>query len=221
MMAAALSTYTRRPAADRHRRKAEQRRRRDAPRALALQYLPFAIQLRVPPRAAARVWPAACRSSRRCSRWTARPPPTCAGIHLPPAGDDRRRAAAGTGGRRHDTMSVDVWLRGTDFATTATIEGIPRAPRAWTDEDVRLVLEGMLRAMDRLKQPGEGDRDDRAARPELDRESLRRRRRRHRDRDHAGRGRSPGPFDIDKAALEAMIARVLTQPVAPPSSTVH
>ena len=30
-----------------------------------------------------------------------------------------------------------------------------------------------------------------------------------------------GPFDIDKAALEAMIARVLTQPAPPSSSTVH
>ena len=62
--------------------------------------------------------------------------------------------------------------------------------------------------MDRLKRPGESDRDDSAARPELDRESLRRRRRRHRDRDHDGAAIA-GPFDIDKAALEAMIARVL------------
>jgi hypothetical protein len=30
-----------------------------------------------------------------------------------------------------------------------------------------------------------------------------------------------GPFDIDKAVLEAMIARVLAGPVAPPSATVH
>ena len=30
-----------------------------------------------------------------------------------------------------------------------------------------------------------------------------------------------GPFDIDKAALEAMIARVLAQPAPPTSSTVH
>ena len=55
------------------------------------------------------------------------------------------------------TVSVDIWLRGTDFATTATIEGIARAPGVWVDDDVRLVLEGMLRAMDRLKRPGEPD----------------------------------------------------------------
>jgi hypothetical protein len=30
-----------------------------------------------------------------------------------------------------------------------------------------------------------------------------------------------GPFDIDKAALEAMINRVLARPLSPPSPTVH
>jgi hypothetical protein len=115
---------------------------------------------------------------------------------------------------------VDIWLRGTDSATTATIEGIGRAPGAWTDDDVRFVLEAMLRAMDRLKRPGEPDRDVRL------------------------RGLSwivnpyeeggvvialeitlgaavAGPFDIDKARLEAMIARVLAAPAAPPSTAVH
>src|SRR5262245_45026788 len=56
------------------------------------------------------------------------------------------------------TIPVDVWLRGDDFATSATIDGVPRVPDLWTDEDVRGVLEGMLRAMDRLKRPGEADR---------------------------------------------------------------
>ena len=99
------------------------------------------------------------------------------------------------------TIHVDVWLRGNDFATTATIEGVEREPGAWTDDDVRLVLEGMLRAMHRLKHPA-----THAARRQL-------------------RGLSwivnpfegggvviaieitmgaaiAGPFDIDKAALE-------------------
>ena len=118
------------------------------------------------------------------------------------------------------TVSVDICLRGNDFATTVTIEGITREPQTWTDEDVRLVLEGMLRAMDRLKRPGEADRAV------------------------ALRGLSwivnayesggvviaieitlgaavAGPFEIDKAALEAMIARVLAGPASPPSTTVH
>jgi hypothetical protein len=116
-------------------------------------------------------------------------------------------------------VPVDVWLRGTDFATTERIEGMTRPPSSWTDEDVRLVLEGMLRAMDRRKHPGEADRDI------------------------ALRGLSwivnpyeeggvvvaieitigaaiAGPFEIEKTALEAMIARVLARPSGPPSSTV-
>jgi hypothetical protein len=117
-------------------------------------------------------------------------------------------------------VDVDVWLRGTDFATTASVDDIPRAPKEWTDDDVRLVLEGMLRTMHRLKHPGEADRAV------------------------ALRGLSwivnpyedggvviaievtlgaaiAGPFDIDRTALEAMITRVLERPAAPPSTAVH
>jgi hypothetical protein len=118
------------------------------------------------------------------------------------------------------TFSVDVWLRGNDVATTAPLEGVSTEPRAWTDDDVRLVLEGMLRAMDRLKRPGEPDREI------------------------ALRGLSwivnpfegggvviaieitlgaaiAGPFDIERPALEQMIARVLAGPTAPASTTIH
>ena len=117
-------------------------------------------------------------------------------------------------------VSVDVVLRGTNVARTETIEGIAHAPEAWTDKDVRAVLEGMVRAMDRQKRPGEADRSV------------------------VLRGLSwivnpyeeggvviaveitlgaavAGPFDIDKARLEQMIARVLAQPGAPPAATVH
>jgi hypothetical protein len=117
-------------------------------------------------------------------------------------------------------VQVDVWLRGQDFATTKSIEGIAREPRGWTDEDVRTVLEGMLRSMHRLKHPEE-------------------------ERPIALRGLSwivnpyedggvviaieitmgaavAGPFDIDKSALETMITRVLANPVPPAASnTVH
>jgi hypothetical protein len=107
------------------------------------------------------------------------------------------------------TYPVDIWLRGTDVATTAVIDGIPNAPAAWTDADVRLVLQGMLRAMDRQKWPGQEEREI------------------------VLRGLSwivnayeeggvviaieitlgaaiAGPFDIDKATLETMIARVMS-----------
>ena len=50
-------------------------------------------------------------------------------------------------------FSVDIWLRGDNHATTATIAPVPREPGAWTDADVALVLEGMLRALDRAKHP--------------------------------------------------------------------
>ena len=107
------------------------------------------------------------------------------------------------------TVQVDVWLRGNDFATTTRIDGIAREAPAWTDKDVRAVLEGMLRALDRSKHPAQADRPV------------------------ALRGLSwivnpyedggvviaieitlgaaiAGPLDIEQAALEAMIARVLT-----------
>jgi hypothetical protein len=113
-----------------------------------------------------------------------------------------------------------VWLRGQDFATTQAIEGVAREPRAWTDEDVHVVLHGMLLAMHRLKHPDDAER------------SI------------ALRGLSwivnpyedggvviaieismgaaiAGPFDIEQATLEAMIARVLLRPNTIPSQTIH
>lgn len=119
------------------------------------------------------------------------------------------------------TIHVDVWLRGQDFATTQSIEGVAGEPKAWTDEDVRLILEGMLQAMHQLKHPADTDR------PPI-----------------ALRGLSwivnpyeeggvviaieitmgaavAGPFDVDKATLEEMIARVLARPASPQSSAIH
>ena len=116
---------------------------------------------------------------------------------------------------------VDIWLRGEHTATTRSIQGIAHEPRAWTDDDVRLMLEGMLLEMHRLKHP----QDD--------------------ERTIALRGLSwivnpyedggvvvaieitlgaaiAGPFQIDQRTLEGMITRVITQARsggAPP--TVH
>ena len=50
-------------------------------------------------------------------------------------------------------VSVDVWLRGQDFATTRKIGSVLREPGEWTDDDVRDVLQGMLLAMHQLKHP--------------------------------------------------------------------
>ena len=51
------------------------------------------------------------------------------------------------------TFAVDIWLRGTNQATTQTIAPVEREPRNWTDGDVAAVLTGMLRALERAKHP--------------------------------------------------------------------
>ena len=116
-------------------------------------------------------------------------------------------------------IPVDVWLRGNDFATTRSIEEVEREPAAWTDDDVRLVLEGMLSVMHRLKHPDDARHDVQL------------------------RGLSwivnpfegggvviaieitmgaaiAGPIAIDKTALEGMITRVL-RPRTPGTTTIH
>lgn len=117
-------------------------------------------------------------------------------------------------------VSVDVWLRGQDFATTKSIPGILREPRAWTDDDVRSVLQGMLLAMHRLKHPDETEIAialrglSWIVNPYEDGGVL--------IAIEITMGAAiAGPFDIDQAALESMIARVLSRPVTPQSGTVH
>jgi hypothetical protein len=107
------------------------------------------------------------------------------------------------------SFQVDIWLRGDNHATTETIAPVAKEPRTWTDGDVAAVLVGMLRAIDRAKNPD--------ARP---------------DRPVALRGFSwivnpyedggvvialemtlgaivAGPFDIAERELSAMISRVM------------
>ena len=115
------------------------------------------------------------------------------------------------------TISVDIWIRGTDFATTKQIDTVTREPEQWVDDDVRAILEGMLHAMDETKNPGQANRVA------------------------ALRGFSwivnpfeggvliaiemtlgaavVGPFKIDKTRLEEMIARVLAS--SAPPTVVH
>jgi len=117
------------------------------------------------------------------------------------------------------TIPVEIWIRGTDFATTKQVDGVMREPGEWMDADVRAVLEGMLHAMDEAKNPGQANRVA------------------------ALRGFSwivtpfegglliaiemtlgaavAGPFAIDKARLEGMIARVMAASSGAPPSVVH
>jgi hypothetical protein len=118
-------------------------------------------------------------------------------------------------------VTVDVWLRGDLVATTRSIEGVVPEPAAWTDDDVRLVLEGMLREMYRAKHPGA---DDQAV-------ALRGLSWIVNPYDRGGvlvaieitlGAAVAGPFDIEQRALEAMITRVITHSrVPPPTRTVH
>jgi hypothetical protein len=56
-------------------------------------------------------------------------------------------------------IPVDIWLRGDNHATTGVIAPVGREPRAWTDADVAAVLQGMLRALERARNPdAAGDR---------------------------------------------------------------
>ena len=119
------------------------------------------------------------------------------------------------------TVPVDIWLRGQHVATSASFSGVAREPKAWTDDDVQVVLEGMLHTMHRLKHPKD------ASVPPI-----------------ALRGLSwivnayeeggvviaieiamgaaiAGPFDIERDTLEAMIGRVLERPSSPPSLSIH
>lgn len=50
-------------------------------------------------------------------------------------------------------VEVDVWVRGTTHATTVTLSDVPADALAWTDADVVRLLEGMLLAIEREKNP--------------------------------------------------------------------
>jgi hypothetical protein len=120
-------------------------------------------------------------------------------------------------------VEIEVWLRGSDFATTEVVEVPLAAPDRWTDQDVRRLLEELLRAIDRAQHP-EADRD----------------------RPVALRGFSwivspfesggytvaveiqlgaaaAGPFSIDQPALEKAIGRVMAadRVKGPGAQTVH
>ena len=114
-------------------------------------------------------------------------------------------------------IDVDVWVRGRQDAITARIEGVSEDATGWTDEDVRALLEQMLIALDRAKNPG-GDEpqislrgfswivspDERGVLVHIEMQSG---------------TVSAGPFVIDEAKLTEMIARVMGGPK--PSRLVH
>jgi hypothetical protein len=119
------------------------------------------------------------------------------------------------------SIPVDIWLRGDNHATTATIAPVDGEPRTWSDADVAAVLVEMLRAIDKAKHPD--------ALP---------------DRPVSLRGFSwivnpydeggvvialemtlgavvAGPFDVPERELTAKIARVVAAARTPPSRSIH
>lgn len=115
-------------------------------------------------------------------------------------------------------IDVDVWVRGHQDATTRRIDGVPDDADSWTDADVRQLLEQMLLALERVKNPS-GDA------PEV---SLRGFSWIVSPAENGGvlvhlemqlGTASAGPFDIDEARLTEMIARAMGGPK--PSTLVH
>ena len=51
-------------------------------------------------------------------------------------------------------MDVDVWVRGESNASTQKVQGVSSDAASWTDDDVKRLLEQMLIALERAKNPG-------------------------------------------------------------------
>jgi hypothetical protein len=114
-------------------------------------------------------------------------------------------------------LQVDVWLRGTDFAKTQIMSGVPLDPSSWTDHDVSKLLKAMLLAIYRAKNPDATDSpvflrgfswivnpyEEGGVVVAIEIQ--------------AGAAVS-GPFRIDKTELEGMVSRAIAQN-PPPSST--
>ena len=113
---------------------------------------------------------------------------------------------------------VDVWVRGASGAVTEKITGVPADAASWTEADVRMLLEQMLSAIDRAKNPGTSASPVVALRgfswivsPETGGVLV------HLEL-QAGTA-SAGPFAISEGRLSDMIARVIGGPKE--SALVH
>jgi hypothetical protein len=114
---------------------------------------------------------------------------------------------------------VDVWLRGTDFAKTRPLTGVPLDPSSWTDSDVAALLKGMLLAIYRAKNPESAESavflrgfswivnpyEEGGVVVAIEIQT--------------GAAVS-GPFNIDKSLLEQMVTRAIAH-ASPPTVSVH
>ena len=114
-------------------------------------------------------------------------------------------------------IDVDVWVRGRQDATTEQIRGVPTEAASWTDEDVKALLEQMLLALQRAKNPA-GEQPQVSLRgfswivsPDPDGVLV------HLEMQMGTV--SAGPFAIGEARLTEMISRVMGGPK--PSTLIH
>ncbi|MBK5296853.1 MAG: hypothetical protein JJE40_06830 [Vicinamibacteria bacterium] len=106
-------------------------------------------------------------------------------------------------------LEIEVWLKGNDFAITDVVEAPLGPPRGWTDDEVRVLLKELLRAVDRAKSPA-ADRNRAVALRGFNWIVS----------PFEGGGftvaveiqigaAAAGPFDVDPVELEATITRVM------------
>jgi hypothetical protein len=119
-----------------------------------------------------------------------------------------------------ESIEVDVWVRGTEHATTHTISSVPADAADWSDSDIQQLLTEMLLALERNKNPdGEAPAQvtlrgfswivspyDGGVVVHLEMQMG---------------TASAGPFAIDEQRLVAMIQRVMHKPIATDSDSVH
>lgn len=106
-------------------------------------------------------------------------------------------------------LDIEVWLRGNDFATDDIVDVPVPEPAGWSDADVRRVLEELLRAIERARDP-EAARDRAVAlrgfswivTPFEDRGVLI-------SVEIQLGAAAAGPFSVDERKLDAAITRVL------------
>lgn len=115
-------------------------------------------------------------------------------------------------------IEVDIWVRGTLHAETYQIGTLPSDVHTWGDDEVRLLLTEMLRALDREKNPG-AERAPITLRgfswivsPDPTGGVLV-------HLEMPSGTASAGPLDLDEPTLTAMMSRVMAPP--PTSPTVH
>ena len=114
-------------------------------------------------------------------------------------------------------IDVDVWVRGRQDAATHQIQGVPTDAASWTDEDVKALLEQMLLALERAKNPS-GDTPAVSLRgfswivsPDANGVLV------HLEMQMGTV--SAGPFAVSESKLTEMISRVMGGPK--PSTLVH